>query len=91
MLNIVARSTAIGAAAVFACSAWQGAKASETVPFVGCPSDGQLGPIAAPKGAAKAVEDFADEVAAPEVPPVLIPDDGATTPRKPAVDGSKDG
>jgi len=43
------------------------------------------------KGAAKAVEDFADEVAAPEVPPVLIPDDGATTPRKPAVDGSKDG
>jgi hypothetical protein len=55
MLNIVARSTAIGAAAVFACSAWQGAKASENVPFVGCPSDGQLGPIAAPKGAPKAV------------------------------------
>jgi hypothetical protein len=55
MLNIVAKSTAIGAAAVFACSIWQGAKASESVPFVGCPSDGQLGPIAAPKGAAKAV------------------------------------
>jgi hypothetical protein len=55
MLNIVGKSTAIGAAAVFACSAWQGAKAAENVPFVGCPSDGQLGPIAAPKGAAKAV------------------------------------
>jgi hypothetical protein len=55
MLNIVGKSTAIGAAALFACSTWQGAKASENVPFVGCPSDGQLGPIAAPKGAAKTV------------------------------------
>ena len=55
MLNIVAKSTAIGAAAVFVCSAWHGAKASESVPFVGCASDGQLGPIAAPKGSAKAV------------------------------------
>jgi hypothetical protein len=56
MLNIAGKWTAIAAAAVFACSAWHGAKASESVPFVGCPSDGQLGPIAAPKGAAKAVD-----------------------------------
>src|SRR5258706_8228370 len=28
----------------------------ETVPFVGCPSDGQMGPIAAPTGAPKVVE-----------------------------------
>jgi hypothetical protein len=55
MLNILGKSTMIGAAAVFACFAWQGAKASESVPFVGCASDGQLGPIAAPKGAAKTV------------------------------------
>jgi hypothetical protein len=55
MLKIVRRSTAIGAVAFFACSAWHGAKASESVPFVGCASDGQLGPIAAPKGSAKAV------------------------------------
>jgi hypothetical protein len=55
MLNIVAKSTVIAAAAVFACSLWHDANASESVPFVGCPSDGQLGPIAAPKGAAKTV------------------------------------
>lgn len=29
----------------------RGAMAAETLPFVGCPSDGQLGPIAAPTGA----------------------------------------
>jgi hypothetical protein len=42
------------------------------------------------KGAAKAVEDFADEVAAPEVPPVLIPNPDTPT-TKPANDGNKDG
>ena len=31
------------------------AAAAQTVPFVGCPSDGQQGPVAAPKGQAKAV------------------------------------
>ena len=31
------------------------AKAAQTVPFVGCPSDGQQGPVAAPKGQPKAV------------------------------------
>ncbi len=31
------------------------------------------------KDAAKKVEDFADEVAAPEVPPVLIPDPDVTS------------
>jgi hypothetical protein len=42
------------------------------------------------KGAAKAVENFADEVAAPQAPVVLIPDeDTATTKINPA--GSKDG
>ena len=41
------------------------------------------------KGAAKAVEDFADEVAAPEVPPVLVPDPDAPS-RNPSI-GKKDG
>ena len=37
------------------------------------------------KGAAKAVEDFADEVAAPQAPVILIPDeDAATAKRSPA-------
>jgi hypothetical protein len=31
------------------------AQAAQTVPFVGCPSDGQQGPVAAPKGQPKAV------------------------------------
>jgi hypothetical protein len=31
------------------------ASAAQRVPFVGCASDGQLGPVAAPKGAAKSV------------------------------------
>lgn len=35
------------------------------------------------KGAAKAVEDFADKVAAPEEPLVIIPDDDAP-PKPPA-------
>jgi hypothetical protein len=39
--------------------------------------------------AAKAVEDFADEVAAPEVPPVLIPDPNPPSPKP--VAGKKDG
>jgi hypothetical protein len=41
------------------------------------------------KDAAKAVQDFADEVAAPEVPPVLIPDPDPPLP-KPAA-SKKDG
>jgi len=32
------------------------ANAAQTVPFVGCPSDGQQGPVAAPKGHAKALD-----------------------------------
>jgi len=31
------------------------AEAAQTVPFVGCPSDGQQGPVAAPKGQPKAL------------------------------------
>ncbi len=42
------------------------------------------------KDAAKAVEDFADEVAAPEVPPVFISDDDTAVP-KPAIGSTKDG
>lgn len=41
------------------------------------------------KDAAKAVQDFADEVAAPEVPPVLIPDSNPPLPEPAA--GKKDG
>jgi len=33
------------------------------------------------KGAAKAVEDFADKVAAPEEPVVIIPDEDAPPPK----------
>ena len=35
------------------------------------------------KEAAKAVEDFADKVAAPEKPPVIIPDPDTPPPKKP--------
>jgi len=42
------------------------------------------------KDAAKAVEDFADKVAAPQEPVVLIPDEDAT-PSKPPASGKKDG
>jgi hypothetical protein len=49
--------TAVGALALVACCAspFAGASATERVPFVGCPSFGQVGPIAAPKGAPKSV------------------------------------
>lgn len=40
------------------------------------------------KGAAKAVEDFADKVAAPEEPVVIVPDDAAP-PAKPATPSGK--
>ena len=39
------------------------------------------------KGAAKAVEDFADKVAAPEEPIVIIPDDDAPAPKSPTDKG----
>jgi hypothetical protein len=42
------------------------------------------------KGAAKAVEDFADEVAAPQAPVILIPDEDAAT-ANPSSAGKKDG
>jgi hypothetical protein len=42
------------------------------------------------KGAAKAVEDFVEEVAAPEVPVVLVPDQDTST-SKPAGSDSKNG
>lgn len=57
-MNIFSRkSRSVGVAALlafcpFLCAA---AMASEQVPFVGCPSDGQQGPVAPPKGEAKAV------------------------------------
>ena len=47
--------TLFAALAVSACAAWPAAAATPTVPFVGCAGDGQTGPVAAPKGAAKAV------------------------------------
>lgn len=40
------------------------------------------------KGAAKTVKNFADEVAAPETPVVVIPDPDAP---EPSADGKKDG
>ena len=46
------RAALVGAAAVLASFA---AKAAEAVPFVGCPSDGQMGPVAAPKSGPKMV------------------------------------
>ena len=39
------------------------------------------------KGAAKAVEDFADKVAAPEEPVVIIPDDDTPPPKSPTNKG----
>jgi len=39
------------------------------------------------KGAAKAVEDFADKVAAPEEPVVIIPADDAPPPKSPTDKG----
>ncbi len=52
------KSTAIGAFAVLASCPWPFAEATaaERVPFVGCAGDGQMGPVAAPRGAAKAVD-----------------------------------
>jgi protein involved in ribonucleotide reduction len=52
------KAQAIGLAAALACvAAFAGtdASAAEQVPFVGCASDGQSGPVAAPKGAPKSV------------------------------------
>jgi hypothetical protein len=50
------RRRAIGAAALVVCHVLCfRALAMERVPFVGCPSDGQSGPVAAPKGEAKAI------------------------------------
>jgi hypothetical protein len=42
------------------------------------------------KDAAKAVEDFADKVAAPQEPVIILPDQDAPPP-KPAAGGKKDG
>jgi hypothetical protein len=42
------------------------------------------------KGAAKAVENFGDEVAAPQAPVVVIPNDDAPAP-PPSPGGKKDG
>ncbi len=56
MRNLTGKRTAIGASMMMILFVWRGADASESVPFVGCPSDGQLGPVAAPKGSAKAVD-----------------------------------
>ena len=39
------------------------------------------------KGAAKAIEDFADKVAAPQEPVVLVPDTDAPPPKPPADKG----
>jgi hypothetical protein len=46
---------ALGAAAFVAFGTVHSANALESVPFVGCPSDGQQGPEPAPKGSAKSV------------------------------------
>ena len=51
-LRSSSRAALVGAAVLFTPLA---AAAAQTVPFVGCPSDGQQGPVAAPKGQAKAV------------------------------------
>ncbi len=56
MRILLPRSAATGAATVLAlCLASFAGAAAERVPFVGCAGDGQLGPVAAPKGEAKAV------------------------------------
>jgi len=49
------KTTAICAFALLAACPRPFAAAAERVPFVGCPADGQLGPIAAPRGAPRAV------------------------------------
>jgi hypothetical protein len=55
-MRTASRNLALFAAlAVSACAAWPAVAATPTVPFVGCAGDGQTGPVAAPKGAAKAV------------------------------------
>src|SRR2546427_2291309 len=47
---------------------WGGAQArQDTIPFVGCPADGQAGPIEAPKGPPKVVA--GNEGPAPPPPP----------------------
>lgn len=45
----------VAALLVFSSCLIAAAAAAERVPFVGCASDGQLGPVAAPKGEAKSV------------------------------------
>ncbi len=57
MRIVLKKSTAVGALALLAAclSPSAGASAAEKVPFVGCASDGQTGPVAAPKGAPKTV------------------------------------
>ena len=58
MRILLQKSAAIGAFAVLACCAspFAEAAAAEHVPFVGCAGDGQMGPVAAPRGAPKAVD-----------------------------------
>ncbi len=51
-LRSSSRAALVGAAALLTPFA---AAAAETVPFGGCPSDGQQGPVAAPKGQPKAL------------------------------------
>lgn len=57
MRILLRTSTAISALACLASCAlpFAAARAAEHVPFVGCAGDGQTGPVAAPKGAPKAV------------------------------------
>ncbi|MGO4871634.1 MAG: hypothetical protein ACLPGW_13655 [Roseiarcus sp.] len=54
---LLQKSATVGAFAslAFCLAPFAVASAAEQVPFVGCASDGQLGPVAAPKGAPKAV------------------------------------
>jgi hypothetical protein len=52
-LRSSSRAALVGAAFTLASFA---AEAAQTVPFVGCPSDGQQGPVAAPKGQPKALD-----------------------------------
>lgn len=51
-LRSSSRAALVGAAALLVPFA---AAAAQTVPFVGCPSDGQQGPVGAPKGQPKAL------------------------------------
>ena len=52
-LRVAFRAALVGAAV---CLSPFAARAAQTVPFVGCPSDGQQGPVAAPKGQPKALD-----------------------------------